>query len=85
MPGLGIFPVSVKSSGGGGFGFKCVCKICIGGKNFLKFTKLEVTFDYVDFTKGKKNFLIAKLSLLYQQKLFMKANTKLYSTQYSAL
>ena len=27
----------------------------------------------------------AKLSLLYQQKLFMKANTKLYSTQYSAL
>ena len=27
----------------------------------------------------------AKLNLLYQQKIFMKANTKLYSTQYSAL
>ena len=27
----------------------------------------------------------AELSLLYQQKIFMKANTKLYSTQYSAL
>ena len=27
----------------------------------------------------------AKLSLLYQQKIFVKANTKLYSTQYSAL
>ena len=27
----------------------------------------------------------AKLSLHYQQKIFMKANTKLYSTQYSAL
>ena len=27
----------------------------------------------------------AKLSLLYQQKISMKANTKLYSTQYSAL
>ena len=30
-------------------------------------------------------FLMAKLNLLYQQKIFMKANTKLYSTQYSAL
>ena len=29
--------------------------------------------------------MIAKLSLLYQQKIFMKANPKLYSTQYSAL
>ena len=29
--------------------------------------------------------MIAKLSLLCQQKIFMKANTKLYSTQYSAL
>ena len=29
--------------------------------------------------------MIAKLSLLYQQKIFMKANIKLYSTQYSAL
>ena len=28
---------------------------------------------------------MAKLSLLYQQKIFMKANTKLCSTQYSAL
>ena len=27
----------------------------------------------------------ATLSLLYQQKIFMKANTKLFSTQYSAL
>ena len=26
---------------------------------------------------------MTKLSLLYQQKIFMKANTKLYSTQYS--
>ena len=29
--------------------------------------------------------MITKLSLLYQQKIFMKANTKLYSTQYSTL
>ena len=29
--------------------------------------------------------MIAKLNLLYQQKIFMEANTKLYSTQYSAL
>ena len=29
--------------------------------------------------------MVAKLSLLYQQKIFMKANTKLYSTQYSAV
>ena len=28
---------------------------------------------------------MAKLSLLYQQEISMKANTKLYSTQYSAL
>ena len=38
---------------------------------FIKFTKLEVTFDYVDLQKEtrKKNFfLIAKLSLHYQQK-----------------
>ena len=36
---------------------------------------LEVTFDYADL---KKNFfLMAKLSLLHQQKIFMKANTKL--------
>ena len=56
-------------------------------KKFIKFTKLEVTFDYVDLQKEKKKkfFLIAKLSLLYQQKIFMKANTKLYSVQYSAL
>ena len=29
--------------------------------------------------------MIAKLSLLYQQKISMKANTKLKRTQYSAL
>ena len=29
--------------------------------------------------------MIDKLSLLYQQKIFMKANTNLYSTQYSTL
>ena len=28
---------------------------------------------------------MTKLSLLYQQKIFMKAKTKLYSTQYGAL
>ena len=50
----------------------------------IKFTRLEVTFDYADFQE-KNFFMIAKLSLLYQQKIFMKANTKLYSTQYSAL
>ena len=56
-------------------------------KKFIKFNKLEVTFDYVELQKEKKKkiFLIAKLSLLYQQKIFMKANTKLYSAQYSAL
>ena len=46
---------------------------------------LEVTFDYVDFPRRKNLFMIAKLNLLYQQQIFMKANTKLYSTQYSAL
>ena len=44
---------------------------------FVKFTRLEVTFNYIGFPKI---FMIAKLSLLYQQKIFMKANTKLYST-----
>ena len=43
---------------------------------------LEVTFDYVGFFLI---FMKAKLNLLYQQKIFMNANTKLYSTQYSAL
>ena len=49
----------------------------MGYKKFTKFTKLGVTFE-------KKFFLNYKLSLLYQQN-FMKANTKLCSTQYSAL
>ena len=48
------------------------------------FTRLEVTFDYEEFSKEKK-IMIAKLNLLYQQKIFMKANIKLYSTQYRAL
>ena len=56
----------------------------MGCKKCIKFTRLEVTFDYIGFPK-KNFFMIAKLSLLYQQKIFMKANTKLYSTQYSAL
>ena len=29
----------------------------MGGKKFIKFTRLEVTFDYVDLQKGKKFFL----------------------------
>ena len=36
-------------------------------KKFIMFTRLKVTFDYVDFPK-KKIFMIAKLNLLYQQK-----------------
>ena len=51
----------------------------MGCYKFTKFTKLEVTFEKKIF------FLMAQLSLLYQQKIFMKANTKLCSTQYSAL
>ena len=58
----------------------------MGFKKIVKLTRLEVTFDYIGFPKKKKNFFMkAKLSLLYKQKILMKANTKLYNTQYSAL